>query len=106
MPLVTPLVSLRVAVVPVTLGATALPAQQLALPSKSGSVRFLVLGDAGTDVANQMVSYGRRFPFTFAIMLGDPNDDGRTEPIQRLHPGHLARWRRPFVPRERPLQAV
>ena len=77
MPLVTPLASLRVAVVAATLGAAALPAQQLALPIKSGSVRFLVLGDAGTggreqyEVANQMVSYGRRFPFTFAIMLGD-----------------------------------
>jgi len=40
-------------------------------------VRFLVLGDAGTgdreqyDVANQMLRYGRVFPFTFAIMLGD-----------------------------------
>ena len=56
---------------------TSLPAQELALPRKSGSVRFLVLGDAGTgdreqyDVANQMLRYGRVFPFTFAIMLGD-----------------------------------
>src|SRR5215208_3570540 len=58
---------------------TAAPAsaQQLNLPRKDGSVRFLVLGDAGTgdreqyDVANQMVRYGRVFPFTFAIMLGD-----------------------------------
>src|SRR5215218_8342717 len=58
---------------------TAAPAsaQQLNLPRKDGSVRFLVLGDAGTgdreqyEVANQMVRYGRAFPFTFAIMLGD-----------------------------------
>jgi predicted phosphodiesterase len=60
-----------------TLGAAALPAQQVTLPLKNGSVRFLVLGDAGTgdreqvDVANQMVRYAQRFPFTFAIMLGD-----------------------------------
>ena len=60
-----------------TLGATALPAQQVTLPLKNGSVRFLVLGDAGTgdreqfEVANQMVRYAQRFPFTFAIMLGD-----------------------------------
>jgi predicted phosphodiesterase len=60
-----------------TLGAAALPAQQVTLPLKNGSVRFLVLGDAGTgdreqvEVANQMVRYAQRFPFTFAIMLGD-----------------------------------
>jgi hypothetical protein len=71
--------ALRIAVAAsVTTAAVAsLPAQELALPRKSGSVRFLVLGDAGTgdreqfDVANQMVRYGRVFPFTFAIMLGD-----------------------------------
>jgi predicted phosphodiesterase len=60
-----------------TLGAVALPAQQVTLPLKNGSVRFLVLGDAGTgdreqfEVGNQMVRYAQRFPFTFAIMLGD-----------------------------------
>ncbi len=60
-----------------TLGAATLPAQQVTLPLKNGSVRFLVLGDAGTgdreqfEVANQMVRYAQRFPFTFAIMLGD-----------------------------------
>jgi hypothetical protein len=60
-----------------TMGASSMVAQDIALPVKSGSVRFLVLGDAGTgdreqyEVANQMLRYGRRFPFTFAIMLGD-----------------------------------
>ena len=50
---------------------------QVYLPMKSGSVRFLVLGDAGTggreqyETANQMVRYRKTFPFTFAIMLGD-----------------------------------
>src|SRR5687768_9109968 len=54
-----------------------LAAQEIALPLKSGSVRFLVLGDAGTggreqhEVANQILRFGKRFPFTFAIMLGD-----------------------------------
>jgi predicted phosphodiesterase len=60
-----------------TFGTTAIAAQQMTLPRKSGSVRFLVLGDAGTgdreqyETANQMLRYGRVFPFTFAIMLGD-----------------------------------
>src|SRR5215204_6971382 len=72
--------ALRVAVAAASVTATvvaSLPAQELALPRKSGSVRFLFLGAAGTDyreeyeVANQMVRYGRAFPFTFAIMLGD-----------------------------------
>ena len=46
-------------------------------PERAGSVRFLVLGDAGTgdksqhEVARQIVNYRTRFPFTFAIMLGD-----------------------------------
>ena len=59
------------------LGATSAAAQAMTLPAKPGSVRFLVLGDAGTggreqyQVATQMVRYRQRFPFTFAIMLGD-----------------------------------
>ena len=66
-------------------GAAPLPAQEIGLPLKQGSVRFLVLGDAGTgdreqyEVANQMLRYGRRFPFTFAIMLGD-NVYGKERP--------------------------
>ena len=64
------------AIIAVALAAAPLGAQ-VYLPMKSGSVRFLVLGDAGTggreqyEVANQMVRYGKTFPFTFAIMLGD-----------------------------------
>ena len=52
-------------------------AETPAPPLRSGSVRFLVLGDAGTgddsqhEVARQIVNYRTRFPFTFAIMLGD-----------------------------------
>jgi predicted phosphodiesterase len=57
--------------------AAPLAAQTITLPMKSGSVRFLVFGDAGTggveqyEVASQMLRYGKRFPFTFALMLGD-----------------------------------
>ena len=60
-------------------------AQSPALPNRAGSVRFLVLGDAGTgdrpqyEVARQIVSYRQRFPFTFAILLGD-NIYGRERP--------------------------
>jgi predicted phosphodiesterase len=56
---------------------TALWGQQILLPRKEGSVKFLVMGDDGTgdraqyEVANQMFRVGRQFPFTFAIMLGD-----------------------------------
>src|SRR5687767_4186363 len=61
----------------VSFAGAPLAAQEIALPLKSGSVRFLVLGDAGTgdreqyEVSNQILRFGKRFPFTFAIMLGD-----------------------------------
>jgi predicted phosphodiesterase len=61
----------------VSVGAASSAAQEITLPLKPGSVRFLVIGDAGTgdrqqyEVANQILRFGRRFPFTFAIMLGD-----------------------------------
>ena len=69
--------SLWMAGIVATMGATSMAAQDIKLPLKSGSVRFLVLGDAGTgdreqyEVANQILRFGKRFPFTFAIMLGD-----------------------------------
>lgn len=53
------------------------PPQGLTLPLSPNSVRFLVLGDSGTgaraqrEVADQIVAYRAKFPFTFAIMLGD-----------------------------------
>ena len=49
----------------------------LALPKRANSVRFAVIGDAGTgdkaqiETANQIISYHKLFPFTFAILLGD-----------------------------------
>jgi predicted phosphodiesterase len=51
--------------------------RQLELPLKPNSVRFAVLGDTGTgdsgqrQVAAQLLQFHQRFPFTFALMLGD-----------------------------------
>lgn len=50
---------------------------QLALPLKSGSVRFAVIGDSGRgdqsqhEVAQQMTEWHQKFPFEFVVMLGD-----------------------------------
>ena len=72
---------------------------ELALPLKTGSVRFAVIGDSGRgdqaqhDVARQMVAWRQKFPFDFVLMLGDniypPHtpDDFRTkfeEPYREL----------------------
>jgi predicted phosphodiesterase len=52
-------------------------AQDLHLPLKPNSVRFLVMGDTGTgdseqyETATQIIKWRQKFPFTFAIMLGD-----------------------------------
>src|SRR4051812_15635784 len=49
----------------------------LVLPLRPGSVRFAVIGDSGRgdrwqqEVADQMVAWRARFPFTFVVMLGD-----------------------------------
>jgi hypothetical protein len=61
--------------------ALALPlaaaAQELRLPNKDGSVKFAVIGDTGqpgpgqTGVAKQMANWRTRFPFKFALMMGD-----------------------------------
>ena len=46
-------------------------------PLKSGSVRFAAIGDMGTgeppqyEVAQRMLQFHQKFPFTFVIMLGD-----------------------------------
>jgi 3',5'-cyclic AMP phosphodiesterase CpdA len=50
---------------------------ELALPRRSGSVRFAVIGDSGRgdrwqhEVAAQMVAWRAQFPFEFVVMLGD-----------------------------------
>ena len=52
-------------------------AQELALPSAANSVKFAVIGDAGTgdapqvDISNQMTRFHAKFPFDRVIMLGD-----------------------------------
>lgn len=52
-------------------------AGQLALPLKTGSVRFAVIGDSGrgdqsqNEIARQMVAWREKFPFDFVVMLGD-----------------------------------
>jgi len=57
--------------------AVPLAAQAPALPLKTGSVRFAVIGDTGTgdkmedEVGRQMALSRQKFPFTFTIMLGD-----------------------------------
>src|SRR3954465_6616498 len=64
----------------VAIAFAAVPAAQdlaLRLPVKANSVRFLVIGDSGTgdseqyETAAQIIKYRAKFPFTFAIMLGD-----------------------------------
>ncbi len=52
-------------------------AQELRLPNKPGSLKFGVIGDSGepgpgqTAIAKQMASWRQRFPFEFALMVGD-----------------------------------
>ena len=60
-------------------------AQDLTLPNKPDSLKFLAMGDNGTgdnaqfDVAVQMTKWHAKFPFDMAIMLGD-NMYGSQEP--------------------------
>ena len=71
-------------------------AGELALPLRSGSVRFAVIGDSGRgdrwqqEVADQMVAWRARFPFTFVIMLGD-NIYGTSAPED-----YQAKFERPY----------
>lgn len=74
----------------------------LALPLKSGSVRFAVIGDAGRgdqaqyETARQMAEWHRRFPFEFVLMLGD-----------NIYPPHTADdYRRKFDEPYAPLLAA
>jgi len=52
-------------------------AQELRLPNKEGSLKFAVIGDTGEPsagqgaIARQMVSWHGKFPFEFALMMGD-----------------------------------
>jgi len=73
-------------------------AQDLSLPNRSGSVRFAAIGDNGTgeqaeyDIARQMDSWRRRFPFDMVIMLGD-NMYGSQRPAD-----FVQKFERPFKP--------
>jgi hypothetical protein len=64
---------------------TAAPsAQELKLPNRDGTVKFAVLGDTGTGgsdqaaVARQVTAFRARFPFAFALLLGDNLYGGET----------------------------
>lgn len=72
------------------------------LPMKPNSVRFAIIGDSGTgerpqfEVARQMDSFRKDFPFTFVLMLGDNIYGAKTregfkkkfeEPYQALQTG-------------------
>jgi 3',5'-cyclic AMP phosphodiesterase CpdA len=74
-------------------------AVDLALPNQTSSVKFAVLGDFGTgdrseyDVAAQMATFRRRFPFDFVITTGD-NIIGR----QDSPPDFAEKFGQPFQP--------
>jgi hypothetical protein len=57
--------------------ASSLAAQDLKLPNKEGSVKFVLIGDTGTgsraqsEVGAQMEAFRKKFPFTFVLMAGD-----------------------------------
>jgi len=52
-------------------------AQELRLPNADGSLKFAVIGDTGepssgqSAIAKQMVAWRGKFPFKFALMMGD-----------------------------------
>ncbi len=54
-----------------------LPAQDVRLPMKDGSVKFAVIGDTGTgdsrqlEVARALAAARAKFPFDFSLMVGD-----------------------------------
>ena len=64
-------------VILVSLWIAAASGQDLALPLKENSVRFLIIADSGTgdsvqrELAARMNAFLAKFPFTFAIMLRD-----------------------------------
>jgi 3',5'-cyclic AMP phosphodiesterase CpdA len=64
----------------------------LPFPLKSGSVRFLVLGDTGRgdrgqyETAQQMIAARQKFPYEFAILLGDNmyGSDGAQDYVKKF----------------------
>ena len=79
-------------------GQAARPAPTSTLPKAKDSVKFLVIGDTGTgdsyqnQVAQRIAEAHKRFPFEFAIMLGD-NLYGSEGPS-----AYLTKFERPYKP--------
>jgi predicted phosphodiesterase len=75
-----------------------LQAQDLKLPLKESSLRFAVIGDTGTgsteqlEIAKQLALSRGKFPFEFAIMLGD-NLYGKERPRD-----YENKFERPYKP--------
>lgn len=75
-----------------------LGAQDLRLPNKEGTIKFAVIGDTGTggsdqlNVAKQLAASRGRYPFAFAIMLGD-NLYGGEKPAD-----FVRKFERPYKP--------
>src|SRR5262245_28511691 len=57
--------------------APVVSSQEVRLPLKDGSVQFAVIGDTGPgddhqrSVADELNTYRAKFPFNFAVMMGD-----------------------------------
>lgn len=75
-----------------------LPAQNIALPNRAGSLKFAVIGDAGTgkreqyETAQRLIASRERFPFEFVLMLGD-NLYGSEKPSDFVN-----KFERPYKP--------
>lgn len=71
----------------------------LALPNKTGSLKFAVVGDFGTgepasyEVAAQMAAARTRFPFEMVLMVGDNIVGPQSDPSD-----FTAKFERPFEP--------
>jgi hypothetical protein len=69
---------------------------ELALPKRTGSLKFAVIGDSGrgdkaqNDVAAQMVLWREKFPFDLVLMLGDNIYDRHTAE------DYAAKFERPY----------
>jgi Calcineurin-like phosphoesterase len=90
--------SLVLALVLVAASVAALPAQKALLPNRSGSLKFLALGDNGTgdrpqyELAQQMTKARDSFPFDLVIMLGD-NMYGSQTPAD-----YVRKFEQPYAP--------
>lgn len=77
--------------------ASTASAVDLALPSRSGSVKFSVLGDFGSgesseyEVAGRMAAFRTRFPFDFVITTGDNIIGSQDKPAD-----FVEKFERPF----------